>query len=410
MLKKLSFVLIAAILLTACGASAPMETEADAVRSEETLPVSVSTDTMEECAESYPGYGTTPETPAATEPAASEAEYFSFTKYSNEITNEDGLTLLTENRCTPNFTSADEQRSQWVNEVLEGIERDYKTDSTNLYTYAQEFVNADGTEYFYSYSNYQQMGVARHDEAVVSLIALSSLYSGGTHPNSVQVAYNLDITNQRLLRLEDVIEEKAAPELARMVRQSVDETFAFIDGGNGLFADYGDTIAGSMIYGNMTPYWYLNDNGLVVFYNQYELGPYAAGIIKAELGYEDLEGILLEEYFPAEPSGIPGDLVLRGEWEGYRRIPITLDQEEGVLLVGVEGTVYQVRLSEVLWLEDTPIAQNMRFSAMSLGQNDVLEICGGYTDETKSFVLEFIDGSGAHHIYHIRDGELSSDP
>ena len=40
----------------------------------------------------------------------------------------------------------------------------------------------------------------------------------------------------------------------------------------------------------------------------------------------------------------------------------------------------------------------------------MLEIYGGYTDETKSFVLEFIDGSGAHHIFHIRDGELSSDP
>ncbi len=410
MLKKLSFVLALAILLSACGASAPMETEAPAELNETTLPAAVSTDAKEESVESYPGTGTPAETTAATEPATSESEYFYFTKYSNEITNEDGVTLLTENRSTPTFTSADDQRSQWINEILEGIERDYKSDSTNLYTYAQEVVNADGTDYFYSYSNYQQMGVARHDETVVSLLAVSSLYSGGSHPNSVQVAYNLDIANQRILQLEDVIEEKSATELTRMVREGVDEKFAVIDGGNGLFADYGDTIAGSMVYGNMTPYWYLNDTGLVVFYNQYELGPYAAGIIKVELPYADLEGILLADYFPAEGSGMPGDLVLAGEEEGVNRIPITLDQEEGVLPVGVEGTVYQVQLSEVLWLEDTPVAQDMRFSALSLGQNDVLEIYGGHTDETRSFVIEFIDGRGEHHIYHIRDGELSEEP
>lgn len=406
MLKKLSFVLALAILLSACSASAPMETEAPALQIETTLPAAVTTDAKEEAAECYPGTGAATETTAATEPAASEAEYFSFTKYSNEITNEDGVTLLTEKRCTPTFASADDQRSQWVNEILAGIGQDYKTDSTNLYSYAQDVVNDDGTDYFYSYSNYQQMGVARHDETVVSLLAVSSLYSGGSHPNSVQVAYNLDIANQRILQLEDVIEEKSAPELARMVREGVDEKFAVLDGGNGLFADYGDTIAGSMVYGNMTPYWYLNDTGLVIFYNQYELGPYAAGIIKVELSYADLEGILLSDYFPAERSGAPGKLLLRGDWEGYRRIPITLDQEEGILLVGVEGTVYQVQLSEVLWLEDTPIAQDMRFSAMSLGQSDVLEIYGGYTDETRSFVIEFTDGRGEHHLYHIRDGEL----
>ena len=406
MLRKLSFILVLAILLTACGASAPAETVAPAEANGESFHRTDQAGASP--AESVSDYAS--ETVTAAELPASEVEYFSFTKYSNTVSDENGVTLLTENRCVPSFTSGDAERSQWVNSILEGIERDYLTDSTNLNTYANEFVEDNGTDYFYSYSNYQQMGVARHDAMVVSLISLSSLYSGGTHPNSVQVAYNLDITNQRLLRLEDVIEEKAAPELARMVRQSVDETFAFIDGGNGLFDDYGDTIEGSMRYGNMTPYWYLNDHGLVIFYNQYELGPYAAGIIKAELGYEDLEGILLEEYFPAEPSGIPGDLVLRGEWEGYRRIPITLDEADGVLLVGVEGTVYQVQLSEVLWLEDTPIAQDLLFSALSLSQSDVLEITGGYSDETKSLVIEFIDGRGEQHIYHIRDGELTDTP
>lgn len=396
MLRKLSFVLIFAILLSACGASAPAEDGLeDAV-------VASAAETI------APAGGEDLET---TEAAGerSEAEYFRINQYSNAMENDDGVTLVYENYAQAEFVSQDPARTQWVSEILSGIRRDFQVDSENLHTYADEFVAEWGTDGFYSYSNYQQLGVARHDEAVVSLISLSSLYSGGSHPNSVQTAYNLDISGQRLLHLEDVILEEAAPELAKLVRARVDEKFTMIDGGNGLFEDYGDIIDNSMVYGNMTPYWYMNNEGLVIFYNQYELGPYAAGIIKAELPYADLEGILLEEYFPAPGDGQSGDLCLRWEGEDGHRIPITLGQEGGNLLVGVIGTVYQVQISEVMWMEDMPIAQELLFSALSLGENDILELSGVYHNETSSFVIEFIDGRGVQHLYHIQEGDLTDD-
>lgn len=396
MLRKLSFVLIFAILLSACGASAPAEDGLeDAV-------VASAAETI------APAGGEDLETTEAAG-ECSEAEYFRINQYSNAMENDDGVTLVYENYAQAEFVSQDPARTQWVSEILSGIRRDFQVDSENLHTYADEFVAEWGTDGFYSYSNYQQLGVARHDEAVVSLISLSSLYSGGSHPNSVQTAYNLDIENQRLLHLEDVILEEAAPELAKLVRARVDEKFTMIDGGNGLFEDYGDIIDNSMVYGNMTPYWYMNNEGLVIFYNQYELGPYAAGIIKAELPYADLEGILLEEYFPAPGDGQSGDLCLRWEGEDGHRIPITLGQEGGNLLVGVIGTVYQVQISEVMWMEDMPIAQELLFSALSLGENDILELSGVYHNETSSFVIEFIDGRGVQHLYHIQEGDLTDD-
>ena len=400
MLRKLIFFIIAAIIFTGCGASAPEEAAANdksisiAGAAGETLPAEA------------PEYASEPT--VAVE-SASEAEYFLFSKYTNTVTDEDGLTLFYENQSVPVFISADAARSEWVDGILKDIDQVYKTDSANLHDYAVEFVDLNGTDYFYSYSNYQQLGISRHDRTVVSLISLSSLYSGGTHPNSVQTAYNLDIEHQRILRLEDVIAEDSAPALAQLVHAGVDEKFAPL-GEGALFPDYEATIDTSMVYGNMTPYWYLNDTGLVIFYNQYELGPYAAGIIKVELPYEALDGILLAEYFPEEADGIPGNLVLRGDWEGYRRIPVTIEPEGETLLIGVEGHVHQVQLSEVLWLEDTPIAQELLFSAMTLGQNDVLEVTGGYTDDARSFVIEFINGQGEHKLYYIHDGELSKEP
>ena len=399
MLQKLILLIITAIFLTGCGASAPVEDDALAEMAPE-YSLQATAETVPALAEDT---ATVTEEPEEREDGP---EYFYFTKYNNTVTDEQGHNLLIENRCTPTFVSADPERSAWVGETLDRIGREYAADSANLKEYAGDFVAEYGEELFYSYSNYQQLGVTRHDEAVVSLISLSSLYSGGAHPNAVQVAYNLDIANRRQLVLEDIIEEKAAPELAQMVREGVDLKFAMIDGGNGLFEDYGDTIDNSMVYGNMTPYWYLNDTGLVIFYNQYELGPYAAGIIKVELAYDALEGILLEDYFPVAGDGIPGDLKVVGAGESGSRISVTLDEQEEVLCIGVEGSVRQVQLSEVMWLEDTPIAQDLRFSALRLDEKDVLEIHGGYCDETKSYVLEFTDGRGVHQLYHIRDGEL----
>ncbi len=406
MLRKLILMIILAIFLNGCGAEA---SAGGAPERKQSFLYRVGGASQEPTkAETTPGSELL-DTETA-EDSVSEAEYFFFASTTNTVADDGGMTLLYENQCLPTFTSADRDRAAWVTGILEGIARDYSSDSRNLYDYAQDFIERNGTEHFYNYSNYQQLGVARHDDTVVSLLCLSSLYSGGTHPNSVQTAYNLDIANRRVLRLEDVIAESAAPELAGMVRERVDGKFAALDGGYGLFEDYGDTIDTSMTYGNMTPYWYLNDTGLVIFYNQYELGPYAAGIIKVELPYEELDGILLEEFHPAEPDGVPGDLVLRGDWDGYNRIPITIEKEGQTLLVGVEGHVHQVQLSEILWLEDTPIAQNLIFSAMTLGQDDVLEITGGYTDSTRSFAIEFRNGLGEHKVYYIRDGELSTEP
>ena len=398
MLRQLIFILIAAIFLGGCGGAAPT----DSLIEQTALCQGSDQEMISEETESF--------LPAGPQEAASAAEYFLFTTTSNTITDDNGVTLLYENQCIPTFTSPDAGRMGWVTEILSGITRDFLTDSQNLHEYAREFVELNGTEYFYSHSNYQQIGAARHDETVVSLISLSSLYSGGSHPNSVQTAYNLDIANRLILRLEDVIAEDGADALAKLVRAEVDGKFAFIDGGNGLFEDYGDTIDNSMQYGNMTPYWYLNDTGLVIFYNQYELGPYAAGIIKVELPYEALDGILMEEFYPTELDDAAGDLVLRSSLEGCSRIPITIEKDAEVLLVGVQGKVYQVQLSEILWLEDTPIAQNFIFSALSLEENDVLEITGGYTDESRSFAIEFVNGKGEHEIYYIHDGELSEDP
>ena len=389
MLQKLCFILVLAMLLGGCGASAPMQ-EDSAV-----LPETVSQN----------GACSSPAETVAEQPDQEpcQVEYFTFHKTSNTVRDEENRAILLENGVAASFVSDDAQRREWVAGVLSERDRIYAVTSSNLLDYAREFISMEGMDYFYAYSNYRQFGVARHDDAVVSLVELSSIYSGGTHPNSVQMAWNLDINNSRILRLEDVIAPDAAQELEGMVRSVIEERFA----GIGLFDDYSESIRSSMVYGAMTPYWYLNDRGLVIFYNQYELAPYAAGIIKVELPYDALDGILLEEFRQIPGGDDGGDLIVRSEGQGLHAIPITMEPEGAHLTVGVDGTVYQVQLSEITWLEDTPVAQDLIFSAKTLCENDVLEITGGFDDENRSFALSFLNGRGEQKIYYLHPGELT---
>lgn len=396
--KKLLILSFLMCLLVGCSAAECDSSQVEAA-------AEVAQFTGQNTAQAYPFGAESYETEATSN--ESQAQYFTFQRICNTVTNESGLTLLYERYCDNTFTASDLKLDRWVNGILSGIQLDYQGSSTNLLKYANEFLNNNDSSNFYSYSNYQELGVARHDQGFVSLLSLSSLYSGGVHPSAIQTAYNLDLEHQRILSLEDVIYADGADELADMVFEGVTQKFATIGEGL-LFDDYQQTIATSMSYGNMTPYWYLNNNGLVIFYNQYELGPYAAGIINVELLYEDLEGILLEDYFPGTEE-VYGDLVMKYSASYCDSIPITIESDGEVIWVGVEGQVFQIQISQIFWLEDTPILKEMIFSANTLGENDVLEITGAITDDGSSIAIEFI-ADGQQKIYYIRDYGLSEDP
>lgn len=416
--KKMILLLFGALLLSGCGASggAPAAEEYVALDEAE-IEIGSNGSMFGGSPETFPAASADSaetEAPAGKEPAeatdtAISPSYFVFTRNSTISTADDGTELLYEYTCDTAYTSMDPELEAWVESVLDQIRQDYASNSANLLHYAQEYVTSSGAESFYSYSNYQELGVGRHDSKVVSLMVLSSVYSGGAHPNTVQTAWNLDMETRTVLTLEDVIYADGAQTLSQLVLATVEEKFLPL-GEGALFGDYADTIFSSFALGAMTPYWYLNDEGLVIFYNQYELGPYAAGIIKAEIPYSALNGILREEYFPGSYSELPGDLLLRGDWEGYRKIPITVEPEGDHILIGVEGEVYQVQLSEVSWLEGTAIGQKMLFSASSMTQNDVIELIGGYDDESRSFAIEFTDGQGNTTVYYVHPEGLSEAP
>ncbi len=397
MLQKLSFLLLLAIFLGGCGAEAPADSD---------VHHGSLVSGNRETAFIRPA-------PEETEPASGNQktapEYFRFSTGTTTTCSDSGIPILMERYCHAHFTSGDKGRENWVNGVLAGIESNFDEESRNLLNYASKDLEARGSGDFYSYSNYQKLSVLRQDEVVVSLLSDSSLYSGGPHGSALLTAYNLDITNSRNLRLEDVIYEEAAPELGAAVLESVEAQFVPL-GEGALYAGYADMIRDACTYGSMTPYWYLDNEGLTVYFNQYALAPYAAGTIRATFLYEELEGILREEFFPVEYDDVPSDLVLRGDWKGYERIPVSTGTGTDTMTVGVMGEIYQVQLSQVQWLDGNAISRELLFCAATLSQNDVLEISGTFNLDTETTCIAFINGEGERKSYQLTEKGIVKTP
>ena len=306
---------------------------------------------------------------------------------------DDGTTILYESYDEGAFSTADPSTEEWVNGIINDIGASYHAFSqemlSNARTHYQDFKDT-----FYCYSNYLSMGVGRHDSRMLSLLTLNSVYSGGAHPGTVQSAYNLDLVQQKKLCLEDVIQ----PEGEKVIRQIVQDDLErrFIDGDTlMLYEEYTDTLDGMLSYGSMTQNWYMNQEGLVIYFNQYEIAPYAAGIIKVEIPYEDLVGILKEEYMPQATGEDRGAVVLLS----------SIGSAQDELRIGIEGTVHRLRVMKEEWMDGTCISSKMVLSAGNPCAHENFSF-SGELEPDEVFSLEYFTGNGEAKKYYIWNGVL----
>lgn len=326
--------------------------------------------------------------------------YFVFSQKTDTFSDDDGEPLLLEVTTETSFYSQCEAQTVWVNSLLNDLETGEAHYGQELLGYARQG-REDFPDYFYCYSHYVSRGIARHDQRVISLLSQTMVYSGGAHPTTVQTAHNLDMQALTTLTLEDVILPEACQSLYTLVLDRVEGKFAAV-GEVGLFEDYQSVISEALTYGNMTPYWYFNDQGLVIFFNQYALAPYAAGIIKVELEYGQLEGILKEDYLPEAADGQEIVLSVSQERNSLRNVyDVTLGYGDTVYL-SFDGTARQVQLSEVNLVEQTAVASTMLFSANFLNEETALAVTGN-PDPEKSYAVTYHTGNGAQTVLYYDD-------
>lgn len=256
---------------------------------------------------------------------------------------------------------------------------------------AEEFYTgkAGWNTYFYNLT----FSPMRIDAGVLSLYGMESSYSGGMHPNHNACAVNYDLTTGKALKLRHILTADASADKLTSLICSV-----LAQEADSLFSDYAlcveDRFAGDF---GADEQWYLSDTGLCFFFSPYEVAPYNAGTIIAELPYEDLTGILLDDFFPHETVITKGtirlqaleDLAGLNNYSNYSEI--TLDSGGTSVLISTNSLVYQVKVELGEWNADGTVftPYSTVFAANAMNRDDAIILKASLSEGLPNIRIQF---------------------
>ncbi len=267
-------------------------------------------------------------------------------------------------------------------EIAETIAIDFlnRTDFANTaaHTVAQAAQTAyDGTAdwepFFYSSTFVPK----RLDQSVLSLYGTETSYDGAPRSTSTNTAVSYDLLTGNALTLKDILESDfSADALIRLIVNALSE----LASQDILFADYEYVI--TELFSTNTPAenWYFTSEGLCFFFTPYEIAPYNAGTVLAQIPYSALTGLLKDQYFPAELPELSGEPVV----EDFTQADLSrftqfadavLDEEGDEYLLSSNGALTNLRLEMGTYSADGVFtAEHTVFAAATVCTGDAVMI------------------------------------
>lgn len=243
----------------------------------------------------------------------------------------------------------------------------------------------------------------RLDSAVVSFSGSTTEFLGGTHPNTTMFSHTFDGKTGDPLTITDILTGEAQlVKVKELVLQDLGKR-------DNLFEGYEETVAERFLSFNIaSAYWYLTDDALVYYFSPYEIAPYAEGTIEVAISYDDLEGILKDEYCKSMPEDVAApkaDIVSQEITPDFQQLyQVVLDPEgEHIYLHGFEDQT-SIRISSGYWgISDNEFhCENVYFAASSLNSSDAIEIATFIPDAMPNIQIEL---NGTTVFYLSQSGE-----
>ncbi|MHC1772188.1 MAG: stalk domain-containing protein [Flexilinea sp.] len=151
--------------------------------------------------------------------------------------------------------------------------------AADLAPYILEFPDMPGQ--CETYFNYQ---VKYNQNDVISLIFLNYQFAGGAHGSTLQTAYTVNLKTGKQYTLKDLFKENT--DYVSIFSDNVKIQLAERDLTSILFEPFNKI--------NENQSYYLSNNGVVVYFQQYEILPYAAGIQEFTVDYSLLNSLFIE--------------------------------------------------------------------------------------------------------------------
>ena len=127
---------------------------------------------------------------------------------------------------------------------------------------------------------------------LVTVVLNTSSYLGGAHGSSSQQYYNFDLEKQKLVKLDEVL----APNQLASLENQAHEAFKTWVIESKLANDVSEYEQAWKF--KLSDNYYLSQQGLILQYGEYEIGPYVVGLPRLTIPYDQLQTILKKQYLP----------------------------------------------------------------------------------------------------------------
>jgi len=127
---------------------------------------------------------------------------------------------------------------------------------------------------------------------LATVVLNSSSYLGGAHGSTAQRYYNFDLKNQKQVQLNDLLLPKQKAKLDKLAHDAF-KTWVI----DSKLANTADEYEQAWPF-QVTDNYFLGEQGLILQYGEYEIGPYVVGLPRLVIPFAQLQGVLKPEYLP----------------------------------------------------------------------------------------------------------------
>ena len=270
-------------------------------------------------------------------------------------------------------------------------------------------INFSGEEMSFELGNHRAVSVQRCDDEVISLLYYDYVNLGGVHGSYAYRGYNFSAASGDILSLDDISDDSAAMKayLASYMVERVNgdaelqqRMLGFVDAEGVLSTE--EALSALLREGS----WYLGDEGMYIFSDLYELGPYAAGIMEFLVPYSALEGYVKPEYIPVTSTESGSFSVVPAETmtESSKEIidMLRLHEDGQTIYLVAEGAVRNVRLTRVEYFDR--FYETEQLWHCSEMNNCVLQLVTLVPEGMPELKISYEDANGKHEFYLSQSG------
>ena len=127
---------------------------------------------------------------------------------------------------------------------------------------------------------------------LATVVLNSSSYLGGAHGSTSQRYYNFDLTNQKQVQLNDLLLPKQKATLDKLAHDAFKVWIV-----DTKLANNPEEYEQAWPF-QVTDNFLLGEQGLILQYGEYEIGPYIVGLPRLVIPFTELQGVLKPEYLP----------------------------------------------------------------------------------------------------------------